>query len=224
MPTERRGRLEALPDWVWKALDGKWEAGFSNLKEFTDRQGHSRVPNNYLASDGFRLGQWVGVQRASKIDLPAEQKELLEAVSGWVWDVLADQWEIGFHHLKEFADREGHAKIHADYKMADGYRIGKWVSVQRAKKDSMSPERRAQLEALPGWSWDVLSDKWEEGYRHLKEFVEQEGHAKIPQRYKAADGYRLGLWVSSQRQEKDDMPPERKIQLEALLEWVWQGK
>ncbi|MDO9227910.1 MAG: Helicase associated domain protein [Pseudomonadota bacterium] len=221
MSAQRRERLEAVPGWLWDILADQWESGLRNLKKFADHEGHCRVPRRYRTSDGYRLGLWVGNQRTAKDDLTSDRKEQLEAVPGWVWDAVAEQWEAGFRYLSGFADHEGHCRVPANYQTSDGYLLGAWVANQRRVADSIPAEKYTRLEAIPGWIWDANIEKWKLGIYHLTKFVTKEGHCKVLQNYRTTDGYRLGLWVSKQRKAKDDLAAARREQLEALSGWTW---
>jgi hypothetical protein len=224
MEPNHRQRLEALPGWTWYPLSEQWEEGFSYLKHFSDREGHCRVVISYKTNDGYRLGQWVSVQRRTKNAMNLDRQQRLEALPGWSWDPSSDQWEVGFSHLKQFADREGHCRVPASYKTDDDYRLGQWVTVQRTDREKMEPNRRQRLEALPGWSWDALSYRWEEGFSYLTQFASREGHCRVLNRYKTDDGYWLGNLVSKQRGTKNAMDPDRQQRLEALPGWVWKSR
>ena len=55
----------------------------------------------------------------------------------------------------------------------------------------MTTNRIARLEALPGWTWDVLADRWEEHFAALLRYTEREGHARVPDSH-LEDGLKLG--------------------------------
>jgi superfamily II DNA or RNA helicase len=226
---ERRVRLEALPGWTWDTREAGWEEGFEHLQKFVDREGHARVPQQHAEAD-FRLGVWVNTQRERhrrQGPLEAGQSGPLEALPGWTWHPREADWEEGFAHLTRFVEREGHARVpHAHRE--DGYRLGGWVDSQRQahRMDALDPERSAQLEAMPGWSWGVRESAWEEGLAHLKAFVDDQGHSRVPGTYQNEDGFKLGRWVVNQRaaRRRGRLSDERARRLEALPGWAWAGK
>jgi hypothetical protein len=67
--------------------------------------------------------------------------------------------------------------------------------------------------------------KWEVGYEHFTEWVDQHGHALCTTTYVCADGFKLGAWINTQRlwRRNGRLKPER----EALLEsagMIWDLK
>lgn len=231
MPAERRCRLEELPTWKWnvrvpgniRARRKVWEAALLELRDFVHNEGHARVPKDYKTSSGFRLGGWVQSQRSEFERVPVELKAQLEALPGWAWNALLDRWEDGFRHLSEFVEREGHARVKNGFVAADGYRLGSWARNQRARRDKMPVERKARLEALPGWMWAVDSLQWDDWISLLKEFACQNGHTRVPQLFKTSDGFLLGRWVNSRRSKRDRLSPEQQAELESLPGWAWRA-
>jgi superfamily II DNA or RNA helicase len=220
MPAERKAHLDAL-GFIWDPFAAQWEEGFEHLQAYHQDHGDGRVPNRYLCADGFRLGAWVTRQRLFQGRLTAEQKARLDAI-GFVWGVLADQWEEGLSHLQAFVHEYGHSLVPFPHVCSDGYRLGVWISGQRKGQDKLPASRKALLDAL-GFVWDVHGYKWEEGFHHLQAFVQEHGHCLVPQRHLCPDGYQLGAWVGNQRTKKDRMPTERKTRLD-VLGFVWSVK
>jgi superfamily II DNA or RNA helicase len=149
----RTARLESLPGWTWERMDAKWLGAFAILQRFVAREGNARVPYNYK-EDGYRLGQWVVVQRSfhQQGRLSDERAARLEALPGWVWDANEADWERSFALLERFVAREGHARVPTKH-VEDGLPLGLWVVKQRSRREKFGADRQARLEALPGWVW-----------------------------------------------------------------------
>jgi superfamily II DNA or RNA helicase len=226
LSAERTSRLQALAGWHWAPHSEKWEGAFAVLKNFVAREGHARLPESHVEGS-FNLGRWVAVQRSvcnsRTRKLSAERVQRLEALRGWTWDPFDAAWEEGFDHLMRFVQRESHSRV-TRFHVEDGFPLGHWVSAQRVarRRGRDQPELEARLGALPGWSWDVKSDTWEDYFRHLREFSESVGHAR-PVLDHIENGRRLGRWVSSQRnaRKRGNLDTTLAERLESLPGWTW---
>ncbi|MEK6251845.1 MAG: Helicase associated domain protein [Actinomycetota bacterium] len=223
---ERRTRLEGLDGWAWDLREAAWEEGFAHLERFVEREGHSRVPQQW-SEDGYRLGTWVSNQRTRSHRLNPERRTRLEHLVDWTWDPREAAWNEGYARLLRFAEREGHGRVPSAYRDDDGYQLGAWVSTQRRfrKRGWVSKEHAGRLEAVPGWVWSAQEANWEEGFAQLLAFVRREGHSCVPGDYRD-DAHRLGVWVGTQRQHRrrGKLLEERARRLEALPGWAWDAR
>tara|TARA_Y100000588_G_scaffold92866_1_gene100423 strand:- start:4506 stop:5633 length:1128 start_codon:yes stop_codon:yes gene_type:complete len=237
---EQKARLESIEGWVWEhrvsEIEAAWEEGFARLLKYVEK--HKAIPaQGYKEPDSHNLGSWVRTQRGAytKGNLLSERKARLESVEGWVWNTFEAAWEEGFASLLKYVTEHGDALVPGNYKDPDGYKLGGWISRQRLHVDNsarMSPERKARLESVEGWAWELSNSgqpkaieeaQWKEGFEKLLKYVEEHGDALVPTKYKDLDGYRLGSWISRQRETygRGKLAPERKARLESVEGWVW---
>ena len=81
-------RLEGISGWVWDPYAADFEEGFAHLERYVAEHGDARMRQDFIDTDGFRLGQWVGARRLAhaKGKLDPMRTARLEALPGWVWD------------------------------------------------------------------------------------------------------------------------------------------
>lgn len=217
--------LRALSLRTLKLLTPGWDFGFSQLQMFVAEHGHCRIPTNYVTPDGFGLWSWARGNRQRRELLTDAQRNALDSVDGWQWNLHDAAWQAAYERLAEFAAAHGHCRVPQGYYCEDGFLLTPWAPAQRFQYQSgtLAPERALLLSRLAGWSWDPHADNWETGFEHLVAFVEKFGHAAPPYDFRTEDGYPLGTWCGKQRQDgnADRMTVERRDRLKAQPGWQW---
>lgn len=219
LPADRKQRLEELPGWALDARSALWETSLSVLVHYVDENGHANPPRGLLV-DGIDLESWIRRQRRTWDQLTEERQQRLQALPGWTLNMLDDKWDSGYRHLVEYVETNGSAQVLQSYVADDGYRLGKWVSVQRRIWEKLSEYRKQRLAQLPGWTLDARGDWWEDWFRRLEEYVAEHGDARVPGAHVTQDGAQLGSWVSNQRSTWASMRDDRRRRLEQLPGWT----
>ena len=224
---DRIAELESLPGWAWNMLDEQWATGLAAVRAFAAENGHTNIPKEYESPDGFRTGRWAAARRQDYTSgtLGVSRIAELESIPGWVWNQLDGLWAIGLGAVRDYADTHGNARIPASFLSPDGHRTGSWVNSRRQEyaAGTLSADRIAELESLPGWTWRVLDELWSAGVTAVRAFAAEHGHANVPNSYVSPEGHRTGVWVNSRRGEyaAGKLPADRIAELEAIPGWIW---
>jgi hypothetical protein len=170
----------------------------------------------------------VAIQRNTFRDgkMSKERQQHFESLPKWAWNPGEAQWEEGYQRLLEYVQRVGNASVASDHVESDGYPLGGWVHGQRTsyKEGKLAAERVLRLESVDGWIWDHAEAKWQDGITHLQQYVEREGHARVPKSHIEPDGYPLGRWINNQRAKRKKLTRQRRTDLEAVPGWQWKAR
>lgn len=152
-----------------------------------------RKPGTGISANGLRK---------ITIDLPATVgANFSSALRTYLVEQVTASWSFWFGLLEAFVERERHAKVRSNYKTADGYRLGGWVSNQRSLLSTgmLDQSRRARLDEI-GFVWDAFDDGWEKRFSELTEYKNKLGDCRVP--FGWVENIELSLWVGTQRQDK----------------------
>jgi hypothetical protein len=188
---------------------------FEALCVFYKKNGHSR-PGIAYSVNGLKLGEWVRGQRSRSAKLTTERKRRLDELE-FYWDVKSDLWEEAFTLLEKFRNREGHCSVSQSHR-EKGKRLGVWVTKQRQKKGLLTRTQIKRLEDI-GFSWDPLTERWNQAFYMLKRFRNKNGHCRVPYSH-VIDDFNLGSWVNTQRQYHDKLGKNR-VSLLNSVGFVW---
>jgi superfamily II DNA or RNA helicase len=210
----QRKRLDEL-GFDWGIFSTNWAKAFVHLQSYKERVGNCRVPQKHV-ENGFELGSWVAKQRKAESTLSDERWKKLNDL-GFVWDT-SGAWEEGFRSLSAYQADFGTCRVPLNY-VAGGFPLGRWVSIQRHRRNRLSPAQLRMLNSL-GFDWDLPSTRWEEGYNHLKRYKDRVGDCLVPNNH-VENSFKLGKWVSQQRRDKSKLSDEQRTKLSRLgYEWI----
>lgn len=220
---ERAHALSRLPGWTWpvtRRAKQPYRDWLALLNQYAERTGHTRVPKHHV-EDGWKLGVWVHLQRLArrKGRLREDRVHLLNQMPGWLWDPSKEPRPDPTTpvHLVTVIEHQASQTGAPDPYSAAGQQLRHLYA-----EDTLAPELRQRLEAVPGWSWGQFLTLLIERCDLVAEFVAK--HQRIPSRTDLdARGKKFGNWVDCRRREfrAGTLHPIITHRLEAIPGWTW---
>ncbi|HEY5319401.1 MAG TPA: Helicase associated domain protein [Galbitalea sp.] len=214
----QRSGMENVPN----ALES-FSEGLARLIVFVARERHTFVPHHHQEGY-FGLGRWVEDIREPELDLSDDQKQSLDAVPGWIWEVQDRRaredsqcrFDDGLKELGKFAEQHGTARV-PQMVNRETTALGIWVKTMRDrfKNGELSNSQIKRILSFPGWEWDYQEWNFLDHVQQFKRFVEANGHGRV------TGNRALQGWVGRERKRtKDDLQPaKRRWILSEIEQW-----
>ena len=206
--------------------DDNWCRGMQEFAVFKAMYGTALVPQEHEVAD-FKLGMWVKQVRSmkSRDKLSKEKIKQLDDIE-FVWDVEEHKWQQYIQKLEEYRSEKGDLLVPHLHVTSDGFKLGKWVSNRRSRRDKLSKEKVKKLDEM-GFVWDAEEQKWQQGIQKLEEYRSEKGDLLVRRRHVTSDGFKLGNWVNSRRREmsRDKLSKEKIKKLDDMgFVWAVEGR
>ena len=219
---------ESIPGWSWSVFEDTHRRNLDNLRTFVRKHGWEALATKPVM-DGARLDKWVYHRREEykQGELDAWLVRGLEALPGWTWDPRRAGYERNLRALREYIAQHGWSSITAHFVTESGAHLGYWIVSVRAlyRRGQLDAWVAAELERVPGWTWDPQRTLQAEHHERLAKFVAHHGWNAVKRELVVGE-HKLGLWVANcrMRYRRGELLDETRRGLEAIPGWSWSGR
>ncbi|MGW0651677.1 Helicase associated domain protein [Streptomyces phaeochromogenes] len=191
---------------------GSWPDGLASATRYHHDHHHLDVPHTFHDSTGFALGEWISNQRLRHLAdrLPHAHTDALDALD-MLWSTPTHAFPRILEHARTYAATHGHLAAPTTATQG-GHPIGAWLADCRRKANAQAlpKTQAAQLASLDTWwnpqGWPVT---WRRAYAAAEAHIGAGGSLDVPNSFTAPDGFKLGQWLSRQRNHFQDLHPEQ---------------
>ena len=157
--TEEQIRALDAIGMSWLDLgEERWNRNFRALRAYYERHGNIDVPQDYVTSDGIKLGRFVKNMRFHRDTkyrrclTPGRVAQLNQM--GMIWDVNEHRWHQNYAAAEVYYREHGNLQPSKRYVSPDGCNLGTWLTYQRRKfaAGELTEDRIKMLNAI-GMEW-----------------------------------------------------------------------
>ncbi|WP_129308561.1 Helicase associated domain protein [Streptomyces sp. L2] len=221
--SDRAERIATIASWsAQTAHEAGFWAGYDRYLRWAELTNLSEREQVLSRRDATVWANNLRERRAELIargeDLPGDQLEALERVPGWSWDPYQDAHDTKVAMIRQFCAATGRSV--SQIKQRDEWKgcpVGMWLNSWRTRRGVLSAAQEAELEALPGWTWNQRGDQWASMLQQLADFGSAQGHIRPSLTLGDEQEKALARWKRNNKNRLQGLSDGKALQLRALL-------